>query len=78
MSMPPPTDYDFEIGRVGIVRLAWSDPYWPDDSLARYVQLMANRSEMHGRKLGRAISVWAVTMAGPGRKTVLAPGLPGE
>lgn len=49
---------------VGIVRLTWSDPYWPDDGLAVYVHSMAIRREMHGRRIGEAILAWAEAKAG--------------
>jgi GNAT superfamily N-acetyltransferase len=46
--------------RFAIVRLAWSDPYWPDDGRAGYVHTMAIRDEMHGRGIGAAILKWAL------------------
>lgn len=45
---------------VGIVRLTWSDPYWPDDGRAGYVHSMAVRDSMHGQGIGPAILEWAM------------------
>lgn len=46
--------------RFGIVRLTWSDPYWPDDGRAGYVHSMAIRTAMHGKGVGAAILEWAM------------------
>lgn len=46
--------------RFGVVRLTWSDPYWPDDGLAGYVHSMAIRPTMHAQKLGEMILFWAM------------------
>lgn len=49
--------------RFGIVRVTWSDPYWPDDGRAGYVHTMAIRNSMHGQNLGAAILFWAAQKA---------------
>lgn len=45
--------------RFGLVRLTWSDPYWPDDNLAGYVHSMAVRPALHGQNVGSLILFWA-------------------
>lgn len=49
--------------RFAIVRLTWSDPYWPDDNLAVYVHTMAVRPAMHGQNVGSSILFWAARKA---------------
>ena len=49
-----------DLKHAGILRLTWSDPYWPDDDLAGYIHSMAIRNGFHGRGLGRAMLNWAV------------------
>ncbi len=48
---------------IGIVRLTWDDPYWPDDGLAIYVHSMAIRPKMRGQNIGKNILNWAVAQA---------------
>jgi len=57
--------------RFGIVRLTWSDPYWPDDGLAGYVHSMAVRPEMQGQNLGGLILFWAAMQAQRQKKQFL-------
>jgi GNAT superfamily N-acetyltransferase len=47
--------------RFAIVRLTWSDPYWPDDNQAGYVHSMAVRDKMHGQGIGAAILEWSLS-----------------
>ena len=47
--------------RLGIVRLTWSDPYWPDDGQAGYVHTMAIRDNMHGKGIDKAILGWTMS-----------------
>ena len=49
----------FDKVRIGIVRLTWTDPYWPDDDLAGYVHSVAIRTAMHGQGVGSSILSWA-------------------
>jgi GNAT superfamily N-acetyltransferase len=45
--------------QLAIVRLTWSDPYWPNDDEAGYVHSMALRDSAHGQGIGGAILEWA-------------------
>jgi len=53
----------FAEDRFAIVRLTWSDPYWPDDKQAGYVHSMAIRDDMHGWGIGVTILSWASAQA---------------
>jgi GNAT superfamily N-acetyltransferase len=51
----------FTATRFAIVRLTWSDEYWPDDGRAGYVHTMAIRDALHGQGIGKAILEWTTS-----------------